>query len=208
MPETSDKQIYHEFYTEKRWNNWLQKVGESDFKLEESGDTPEKDSAIFVNMQDDVILACLKVIATFQRGENSVEETLDILSSIEEIVLKKVDSISEDTDMMIESLQNSLLATFVSFECYLNGDYDKESEISDLIKGAIEAEQDEDFEASLGYVARIGALVLNGKELPGKEMEDMPYGIVAEWMDGIDSIEAAMVGTDSYKEDDGEYEVV
>jgi hypothetical protein len=39
-------------------------------------------------------------------------------------------------------------------------------------------------------------------------MEDMPYGIVAEWMDGIDSIEAAMVGTDSYKEDDGEYEVV
>ncbi|KXS41552.1 MAG: hypothetical protein AWU58_1688 [Methanohalophilus sp. T328-1] len=208
MPETNNKQIFHEFYTEKRWNNWLQKVEESNFKLEESGEAPEKDSAIFVNMQDDVILACLKVIATGQRGDYSVEETLDILSSIEEIVMKKVDPISEDADMMIESLQNSLLATFVSFECYLNGNFDGDSNISDLINGAIEAEQDEDFEAALGYVARIGALVLDGQELPGKQMEDMPYGIVAEWMDGIDSIEAAMVGTDSYKEDDGDYEVV
>ena len=33
-------------------------------------------------------------------------------------------------------------------------------------------------------------------------MAELPYGIVAEWLDGIDSIAAAMVGSDSYKKFD------
>ena len=42
--------------------------------------------------------------------------------------------------------------------------------------------------------------MLKGKSLPEEVMADLPYGIVAEWLDGIDSISAAMVGSDSYKE--------
>ncbi|MCG7848454.1 MAG: DUF2150 family protein, partial [ANME-2 cluster archaeon] len=30
---------------------------------------------------------------------------------------------------------------------------------------------------------------------------EIPYGLVAEWLDGIDSIAAAMLGDDSYKFD-------
>jgi hypothetical protein len=44
--------------------------------------------------------------------------------------------------------------------------------------------------------------VLKGQSLPEEIMAELPYGIVAEWLDGIDSISAAMVGSDSYKEFD------
>ncbi|KKG15794.1 hypothetical protein EO97_10370 [Methanosarcina sp. 2.H.T.1A.15] len=57
------------------------------------------------------------------------------------------------------------------------------------------------------YTAQCGAIVLKGQSLPEEVMAELPYGIVAEWLDGIDSISAAMVGSDSYKEfdeDDGE----
>jgi hypothetical protein len=35
------------------------------------------------------------------------------------------------------------------------------------------------------------------------EMGDLPYSMTAELMDGIDAISAAMLGDDSYKDDDG-----
>jgi hypothetical protein len=34
-------------------------------------------------------------------------------------------------------------------------------------------------------------------------MTDLPYSMTAELLDGIDAISAAMIGEDSYKEDDG-----
>jgi len=43
--------------------------------------------------------------------------------------------------------------------------------------------------------------VIGGESLP--EIGDLPYCMTAELMDGIDAISAAMLGDDSYKEDDG-----
>lgn len=80
------------------------------------------------------------------------------------------------------------------------GDYDEGANIEELTKSAIEAEASDNLELALDYTAQCGALVLKGKSLPEEVMADLPYGIVAEWLDGIDSISAAMVGSDSYKE--------
>ncbi|MDK2893078.1 DUF2150 family protein [Methanohalophilus sp.] len=206
MPTTQHKQITHEFYTEERWANWLKQVEESDFKLSEN-EEESKGGEIFVNMQDDVILACLKVIAKYQNGEYDAEETDDILASIQDIVLKSPENISEDAQIMIESLQNSFVAAFASFEKYLYGNFDINANIEDLINEAVKAEEAEDIEGALDLIAQIGALILSEKELPAEKVEEIPYGFVAEFMDGIDSIEAAMVGADSYKEDDGDYEI-
>ena len=72
---------------------------------------------------------------------------------------------------------------------------------------AIEAEASDNLELALDYIAQCGAIVLKGKNLPEEVMSELPYGIVAEWLDGIDSISAAMVGSDSYKEfDEGDDE--
>lgn len=196
----------YEFYTQKRWENWLGRARESGFQIKESEDEAGKESAIFVNMVDDVILACLKVVARFDKGMLSRETALEILAEIRDIVLSDVEPISEDINLMIDSVQTSLMGALIAFECYVMGDYDEGTDIAELVKSAIEAESSDDLELALDYTAQCGALVLKGKSLPEEVMADLPYGIVAEWLDGIDSISAAMVGSDSYKEFDEEDE--
>jgi hypothetical protein len=206
VPEKEMNQVPYEFYTQKRWENWLGRARESGFQIKETEEEAGKESAIFVNMVDDVILACLKVIARFEKGMLSREKALQILEEIRDIVLSEVEPISEDIDLMIDSIQTSLMGAFVAFECYIMGDYDEGANIEELIKTAIEAEASDNIELALDYTAQCGAIVLKGKSLPEDVMAELPYGIVAEWLDGIDSISAAMVGSDSYKEFDEEDE--
>jgi hypothetical protein len=205
VPEKEMNQVPpYEFYTQKRWENWLGRARESGFQIKESEEEAGKESAIFVNMVDDVILACLKVTARFDKGMLSREMALEILTEIRDIVLSEVEPISEDVDLMIDSIQTSLMGALVAFESYVMGDYDEGADIAELAKSAIEAEASDNLELALDYTALCGALVLKGKTLPEEVMADLPYGIVAEWLDGIDSISAAMVGSDSYKEFDEE----
>ncbi|RXA19403.1 DUF2150 family protein [Methanosarcina sp. MSH10X1] len=207
MPEQEMNQVPpYEFYTQKRWENWLGRAKESGFQIKESEEEAGKESAIFVNMVDDVILACLKVTARFDKGMLSREKALEILAEVRDIVLADVEPISEDIDLMIESVQTSLMGALVAFESYVMGDYDEGANIEELAKSAIEAEASDNLELALDYTALCGALVLKGKSLPEEVMAELPYGIVAEWLDGIDSISAAMVGSDSYKEFDEEDE--
>jgi hypothetical protein len=144
------------------------------------------------------------VTARFDKGLLSREIALEILTEIRDIVLSEVEPISEDVDLMIDSIQTSLMGALVAFESYVMGDYDEGADIAELAKSAIEAEASDNLELALDYTALCGALVLKGKTLPEEVMADLPYGIVAEWLDGIDSISAAMVGSDSYKEFDEE----
>jgi hypothetical protein len=55
-----------EFYTKGRWQNWINKIKESGFTLKESDEDPS--AAVFVYAMDDVVLACLKVIARCEHG--------------------------------------------------------------------------------------------------------------------------------------------
>ena len=208
VPEHEMNQVLpYEFYTQKRWENWLGRARESGFEIKESEEEAGKESAVFVNMVDDVILSCLKVTARFEKALLSKETALKILEEIRDIVLSEVEPISEDIDLMIDSVQTSLMGALVAFECYFMGDYEEGSNIEELIKAATDAEASDDIELALDYTAQCGAIVLKGQSLPEEVMAELPYGIVAEWLDGIDSISAAMVGSDSYKEfdeDDGE----
>ena len=208
MSDTHANLINRGYYTKNRWNNWIEQVKKSDVNFQNSEEKSEKEGAIFVNMEDDIILACLKVIAKYDHKALTPDEAMDILSSIQEIVLEETDPISGDVDMMIESVQTSFMGVLAACECYINNAYDKDTTIEDIIAAAIEAEENEDAQTAMGYVAEIGARVLSGSILPVSTLEDIPYGLVAEWLDGIDSIKAAMIGTDSYKEDDGNYDAV
>ncbi|WP_406670159.1 DUF2150 family protein [Methanolobus sp. ZRKC4] len=194
--------LHHDFYTAERWNNWLNQVKESDFKFEESDEPQGKEGAIFVNMEDDIILACLKIIAKCEKKQVSPESALEYVAQIRDVALAEIDSISEDADLMIDSLQTSLIGSFAACECYLGGDYDEKDSVDDLVKVALEAEASDDIEIALATVAEIGALILKGNSFSDKTMEEVPYGLVAEWLDGIESISAAMVGSDSYKDDE------
>ncbi|MGP8319351.1 MAG: DUF2150 family protein [Methanosarcinaceae archaeon] len=202
MPDKGKEQIHHEYYTHERWNNWIKQVQESGFELAESDEISGENGEVFVNMEDDIILACLKIIAKFDRGTLSGEIALEAIADIRNIVLAEIKPISDDIDLMIDSLQTSLMGGIAACECYIEGDFDKKQNTKNLIKSAIEAETADDIQIAMGHIARIGASVISGKKIPVKLLENIPYGFVAEWLDGIESIAAAMVGADSYKKDD------
>lgn len=194
MPE--QKQL-NPFYTHERWNNWVSKVKDSGFKIDD-----QQKGAVFVYMEDDVVLACLKVIAKYDKKLISQEDALKYLAEMKEIVLKKIEPVNEDIDMMIESLQLSLIGVFASCECYLEKAFEKTKSLDKLIKGAVEAEKKDNMGAALNSIAQIGANILAGGKLKEKDIEEIPEGLVGEWLDGIDSISAAMVGDTSYRDDE------
>lgn len=185
------------FYTEERWKNWIKQVEESGFKIDD-----QEKGAIFVTMEDDVVLACLKIIAKFDKNLFSKEEAIDQISEVKEIVLKQIEPITEDIDMMLESTQLSLMGVFASCECYIEKAFEKTKSLKPLIKKAIDAEKEENMGAVLGNIAEIGANILAGGKIKDKDLEDIPEGLVAEWLDGIDSIRAAMIGDTSYRDDE------
>jgi Uncharacterized protein conserved in archaea len=188
-----------EFYTQKRWLNWMNKVKESQFRLPES----EQDAAgaVFVYIMDDVILACLKVLARLEKGMLTQDEALETIRSIRDIVSTEHESLGEDADLMLASLRTSLAAVFESCNSYILGDYDKDRRLDEMINEAVRAEAEGRIEDALAVVGNIGARVIAGEKPP--EIPDMDYCVVAELLDGIDAIAAAMVGDTSYKEEDG-----
>ena len=188
-----------EFYTQKRWLNWMNKVKDSNFKLTESDD--KNSGAVFIYIMDDVVLACLKVIARFEREIISAEEALDDIEAIRSIVFQEHESLGEDADLMIESLKTSLAAVFVSSQRYITGSFDRESTLDELVARAVAAEEKENLDEAFDLLSQVGARVIGGENLP--EIGELPYCMTAELMDGIDSISAAMIGDDSYKDEDG-----
>jgi hypothetical protein len=190
-----------EFYTDKRWLNWLGKIKDSKFTLK---DSEEKNAgAVFVYIMDDVVLACLKVIARAERKVIPPDEALTELDNIRNIVFKEHESLGEDADLMIDSLKTSLAAVFVSCQRYIAGDFDRESDLKKMVKEAIEAENQENIDEAFSILSHVGARVIGGESIPEEAMADLPYSMTAELLDGIDAISAAMIGEDSYKEDDG-----
>jgi len=188
-----------EFYTEKRWLNWMNKVKSSNFKLSEAD---EKNSgAVFIYIMDDVVLACLKVIARSEKEVITPEEAMAEITAIRSIVFAEHESLGEDADLMIESLKTSLAAVFVSSQRYITGSFDRDSPLEELVAQAVAAEQKENLDEAFDLLSQVGARVIGGESLP--EIGDIPYCMTAELMDGIDAISAAMLGDDSYKEDDG-----
>ncbi|NLI62891.1 MAG: DUF2150 family protein [Methanosarcinaceae archaeon] len=199
------KDSFYEYYTENRWKNWINQIKESKFEL---GDESETDVSIFVNMTDDVILACLKVIARFDKEALNAEEASEQIDKIQDIVMAEIPSISEDIDMMLYSVQDSLCCSFYAFQLYIAGEYSVDVDMESMIEEAFEADESEDYDKAFETVAYIGASVIAGAYFDENILANIPDERLelptVNWLDGIDTISAAMAGTDSYKDFDEE----
>jgi len=190
------------YYTQERWQNWIDQAKDSGFKLEEEDPNVGDAGSVFVNMEDDVVLACLKVIAKFDKELMTREEARENVGKIKEIVLSQIEPINEDIDIMLESTQLSLMGVFASCEYYLDEAFEKTKSLGKLVKSAVSAEKDENMGEALEQVAQIGANIIAGGKISEKALDGVPDGFVAEWLDGIDSIRAALVGDKSYRDDE------
>jgi hypothetical protein len=186
-----------EYYSEERWQNWLDRLEEEEI------DPEEEDSArLLLNLQDDAAIAVAKVLSAAEDGEIPEERALDELSTIREIVLAEVQFDDEEKLMLIDGVQTSLIPVFYAAEEYVAEGPAGEGSVEDYVRAAADAEAEEDLDAAVGYCAQAGTLIIDGGELDVGLAEEMDYGLVAEWVNGLDSLQTALRDPEVVEEDE------
>jgi len=185
------------FYTADRWQNWLDRVAEEDL------DPENEDSArLLLNLQDDTAIAIAKILAAFGDDQLSEDEATDEIADIRDIVLADVDLADEEKAMLIDGVQTSLVCVFYSAEEYVVGGPADEGTVAEYVEAAAAAEAEEDVDAALGYLVQAGTRIIDGDELPMDLVEDLEYGFVSEWVNGLDSLQSAMSDPEVVEEDE------
>lgn len=175
-----------EFYTEERWHNWLDRVRDTDL------DPDDEDSArLLLNLQDDVAIAVAKIVSA---ADDELDEAaaLEELGTIRDIVLGPVEIEDEETAMLVDGVQTSLVAVFYAAEAYIADGVADDEPIEAYLRQASEAEDAEAFDEALQLTGRAGTRVIDGDELDIGVVEEFEYGLVTEWTNGLDSLQSAL----------------
>ncbi|CCQ34618.1 hypothetical protein HLRTI_001675 [Halorhabdus tiamatea SARL4B] len=186
-----------EYYTAERWQNWIERIESEDI------DPEQEDSArLLLNLQDDTAIAVAKIVTDYDDGELEAERALEELEGVREIVLDDVAIDDEEKLMVVDGVQTSLVCVFYAAEEYVAGGV-AEAPIADLIEAASEAEAEENMDAALGYCAQAGTrIIADEAELPRDVVDDLEFGLVAEWVNGLDSLQTAMSDPEVVEEDE------
>jgi len=184
------------FYTQERWNNWINQVKESKFKIDPTAEGLGREGIVFLDMEEDVILAVCKITGKLQKAMIPQEDAAANLEDMKAIVLAQVEPIEPDKDEMVESVQRSLVAVFAAAECMIAGDYDQKGDVAKTVLEASKAEAAGDMDKTFELMGKAGALVLAGKKFDSEKVfnEVPPDSFVAEGVDGLDSIYAVLAG--------------
>ncbi|WP_458190115.1 DUF2150 family protein [Haladaptatus sp. NG-WS-4] len=186
-----------EFYSEERWQNWLDRIRDEDI------DPEDEDSArLLLNLQDDVAIAVAKIVTAYDDEDVDEETALAELADIREIVLGEVEFDDEEKAMLIDGVQTSLLCVFYASEEYVARGPAEDATIEEYVVEASKAEAAEDLDSALGLVAAGGTRIIAGEELDMTVTEELEYGLVTEWVNGLDSLQSAMSDPEVVEEDD------
>ncbi len=186
-----------EFYSADRWQNWIDRLDDEDIDPED-----ESSARLLLNLQDDTAIAVAKIVAAYDDGQLKQEAALEEISDVREIVLSEVDIADEETRMLVDGVQTSLVCVFIAAEEYVAGGPPEEGSVADYIGAAADAEAEEDLDAALGYTAQAGTLIIDGERLDMTIAEDLEYGLVTEWVNGLDSLQSAMSDPEVVEEDE------
>ena len=187
------------FYTEERWENWLDRVAEEDLDPEE-----EESARLLLNLQDDTAIAVAKVLTAFEEERIDAERATHELERIREIVLTEETFDDEDTEVLVNSVQTSLVPVFYAAEEYVEAGAAEEATITEYVEAAADAEAGDDPDAALGYLVQAGTRIIAGDDLDVGMADDLEYGLVAEWVNGLDSLRSALADPEVIEEDDGD----
>ncbi|MFW5917810.1 MAG: DUF2150 family protein [Halorubrum sp.] len=192
----TDDDAVETFYTDERWQNWLDRLEEEDL------DPENEDSArLLLNLQDDAAIAVVKVLTAFDDDQIDEDRAVEEVRDIREIVLAEVEFDDEDKIMLIDGVQTSLVPVFYAAEEYVVGGV-VEGDVTEFVRAAAAAEAEEDLDAALGYVVQAGTRVIDGEPLDIELVEELEYGLVSEWVNGLDSLQSAIEDPEVVEEDD------
>jgi hypothetical protein len=140
------------------------------------------------------------VVEAFEEGTIGEERAHSELTGMQEIVLTDAGLEDEETAMLLESVQMSLEVVFYAAQEFVAAGA-PEGEIEEYIDAAVEAEAEEEIDAAIGYLVQAGTLVLDGNDLDMAIVDEMEYGLVAEWLNGLDSLQNALSDPETVEED-------
>ena len=188
-----------EFYSQERWGNWLDRIREEDIDPED-----ENSARLLLNLQDDVAIAVAKIVAAYDDDFIGQEEALEELADIRETVLADVDFDDEEKALLVDGVQTSLVCVFFASEHYLiEGAAEDDVPLEEYVTEASASEEAGDLDNALGLVAQAGTRILGGEELDFTITEEIEYGLVTEWVNGLDSLQNAMSDPEVVEEEDG-----
>lgn len=185
-------------FTEERWNNWLECAKQSDYK-----NMDETATTVFVEMEEDVVIACCKLVRGFEIGKLTREESLDGLHNIEAITEKRTNTGDVELNDLIGLIQASLVGAFASFESCFKESFADKPPMDELIGEALDQEKKGHLDLALAIVGKIGARVIAGEALHQETITELEDSYVAEWLDGVDSISAAISSSIEYDSGEG-----
>ncbi|WP_435075438.1 DUF2150 family protein [Halorubrum sp. HHNYT27] len=192
----TDDDAVETFYTDDRWQNWLDRLKEEDL------DPENEDSArLLLNLQDDAAIAVVKILAALDDDRIDEDRAVDEIRSVRDIVLADVDFDDEDKMMLIDGVQTSLIPVFYAAEEYVVGGV-VDGDVTEFVRAAAEAEAEDDLDAALGYVVQAGTRVIDGEPLDIDLVEELEYGLVSEWVNGLDSLQSAIEDPEVVEEED------
>ena len=191
------------YYTDDLWQNWLARVEDEEI------DPEKEDSArLLLNLQDDAAIAVAKIISAFEDGRLGAEEAVDELDRVRSIVLSEPelsiedDAAREDKAILVDGVQTSLVCVFYAAEEYIAAGAVEEAPITEYVEAAAAAEADDDMDAALGYLVQAGTRIIAGDDLDMSVVEEIEYGLVSEWVNGLDSLQSAMSDPEVVEEED------
>ncbi|MFC5972757.1 DUF2150 family protein [Halomarina salina] len=187
-----------EFYTDERWQNWLDRLDEEGVDLED-----EDSARLRLNMQDDVVIAVAKIVSAYDEGDLPQEEAMGELEDVSAIVLTEVDRFDdEDTLMLVDAVQTAMVCVFHAAQEFVAAGPADEGGIEGHVDAARAAEAEEDLDTAHVHCVKAGTLILDGEEFDMDNLEEMDYGLVAEWVNGLDSLYEAMRDPEVIEEED------
>ncbi len=173
-----------EFYTETRFKNWIEKIKETDIKEDDANSL-----AVFDQMLEDFVIACLSIVRSVKEREIKKEEAIKEIDKIGSIVNKKEKFGSELKNEIFEFTVESIRAVLQSFRYFLEGKTSKK-DFQALLNDAVKKQEKGEYEKALDLIARMGAKVIKGERLPDLELPE--EGIILSWLDGVDAINAVL----------------
>ncbi len=186
MTKNADKEAQREspFYTEERWNNWLKAVRKSNFSFEEiNEDTPP----LSMNIEEDVLLACNKLLASVRSRKLTKKKSLEMLDEMKSVVLSPFESMGKDKDLLLSSVQGTLMGAFAACEKLLKTKkLGRSPPLENLVGEALQMESEGKLDEALDTVSFIGARMLSGEYIEGELSDELPYSQVGEWLGSIE----------------------
>jgi hypothetical protein len=186
-----------EFYSEERWQNWLDRLRDEEIDPED-----EESARLLLNLQDDVAIAVAKILTAYDDGDIEEDEAMEELADIREVVLSEPDFDDEDKLMLVDGVQTSLVCVFYSAEQYIADGVADETTVEEYVQAAVDAETEDDLDRALGLSACAGTRIIDGEELDMSILDDVEYGLVTEWVNGLDSLQSALSDPEVIEDDD------